>query len=1127
MISFCPFVTFKQMSIRHFIYGCLLFIISGTKAYSQKWKQLNDSLVYYFNAGDYPAAFILAEKCINIAELEFGKDHGNYAISLSNLASLHESSGNYESAEPFYKEALKINKKLLGTDHPNYASSLNNLGLLYFNMGKYAEAEPLYKEAISIRKKSQGEKNPEYATSLNNLAALYERMGNFSAAEPLYLEAAKIDRIVLGDEHPDYATDLNNLAGFYKNKGSYEKAETLFQEALRIRKKILGETHPHYAQSLNNLATLNSKMGDYSMAESLFKQAMQIRKKVVGEEHPLFASSLNNLAALYQDQGNYNSAEPLYEKALLIRKNTLGKEHPQYAVSLNNLAGLYEKTGNYARAEPLYLEALDIRKKTLGTKHPEYASSLNSLAGLYKEIGKFSQAEILYSEAINIIKSAFGEMHPEYSVSLNNLAGFYTVMGQHKKAEELYKLSIQIDKINLGVNHPDYASGLNNLASLYEKMGDEKEAVRLYGEALGIRKKILGENHPEYASSLNNLAFLYCKLGQYDSAESLYQSALLIRKEVLGEYHPDYAATLINLALLYNNTKQYKLAEPLLIRGALISFGHLMTNFTNLSEKEKQSWLEQSVYVNDLLLSLQYHYKALSDTARRLILDQQLLLKSFILSDSKTVLQIIQNSSDSSLQNDYAAWLSIKKSLSSQYSLPNQLRHRDLSEWERRAEVIEKQLNSKSAALRHQLQSYRVNSRDLQKSLKKGEAAIEFLRFNLYSTRWTDSIVYAAYLLTAKDTVPVFIPLCEESRLQKIFDSAGTTATSMVSRFYRGTEIKNKSSVSVLGRELYHLIWEPLEPYLNGVKTISYSPAGKLFSIAFHALPADSTHLLMDQYKLNQYTSTRQIAISSSEIKTSPAGPFTLFGDAAFTIDSLEITKSKTGIKSISNIYTPQHRGAKSGTWTSLPGTALEIKKIKQVFDQYKLSSQTFTQKAASEENLKSLSWKAPQVLHIATHGFFLPETDSMQNRVGVNYSLLADDPLLRSGLILSGGNYAWSGKTPIEGVEDGIVTAYEISQLNLSNTELVVLSACETALGDVKGSEGVFGLQRAFKMAGVKKLIVSLWQVPDKETAELMTAFYGYWLGGKKIEDAFSQAQSDMRKKYPPYYWAAFVLVE
>ena len=139
----------------------------------------------------------------------------------------------------------------------------------------------------------------------------------------------------------------------------------------------------------------------------------------------------------------------------------------------------------------------------------------------------------------------------------------------------------------------------------------------------------------------------------------------------------------------------------------------------------------------------------------------------------------------------------------------------------------------------------------------------------------------------------------------------------------------------------------------------------------------------------------------------------------------------------------------------------------------------------------------------------------------------MAEDPLLRSGLVLSGANHVWTGKPPVQGVEDGIATAYEISQIDLAGTELVVLSACETALGAVQGSEGVFGLQRGFKMAGAKKMIVSLWQVPDKETAELMTLFYSTWLSGKTIEDAFRYAQAEMRKKYSPFYWAAFVMVE
>ncbi len=333
--------------------------------------------------------------------------------------------------------------------------------------------------------------------------------------------------------------------------------------------------------------------------------------------------------------------------------------------------------------------------------------------------------------------------------------------------------------------------------------------------------------------------------------------------------------------------------------------------------------------------------------------------------------------------------------------------------------------------------------------------------------------------------------------------------------------------------KLYKLIWEPLEPFLKGVKKISYSPAGKLYSVAFHALPVDSTTILMDKYQLQQYTSTRQISLRTESNSAVKPGSIVLFGDAMFTMDSLQIVKQrKNNISSDINAassYITKTRGNENGVWINLPGTAEEIKKIGQLFEQNKISTQSFMQQSASEDNFKNLTGKAPSIIHIATHGFFLPELGKKKNQgpgQGNTYSLSAD-PLLRSGLVLAGGNYAWSGKIPVDGVEDGIATAYEISQLNLSSTELLVLSACETALGDIKGSEGVFGLQRGFKMAGVKKMIVSLWQVPDKETAELMTAFYTYWMNGKNINESFYQAQADMRKKYSPYYWAAFVLVE
>ncbi len=988
--------------MKHGLLSITLFFFTAV-LHAQSWKQLNDSLLYYYKNGNYTAALGIADRGVIQAKKEFG------------------------------------------TENKIYATSLNNLAQLYMTMGNYTKAEPLYVEALNIRKKILGTENPVYAGSLNNLAALYAIMYNYTKAEPLYVEALNIFKKILGTEHPDYATNLSNLAELYRSMGNYTKAEPLYVEALNIRKKKLGTEHPDYATNLNNLAELYRSMGNYTKAEPLYVEALNIFKKILGNEHPTYAVSLNNLATLYANMGNYTKAEPLYIEALNIFKKILGTEHPDYATNLNTLAELYRSMGNYTKAEPLFVEALNIRKKILGTEHPVYAGNLNNLAELYRSMGNYTKAEPLFIAALNIDKKLLGEDHPHYATDLNNLAALYSSMGNYTKAEPLYI------------------------------------------EALNIFKKILGTEHPAYVGSLNNLAGLYKGMGNYTRA------------------------------------------EPFFIEGCARSFGHLLSNFTNLSEREKQTWLDKNGYINELILSLQYSYQSLSDTARQFILNQQLLLKSLILSDSKGILQTLQNSIDSSVQKLYSDWRGIKKQLSQQYSLPLDKRSNELSKWEQGAEDLEKQLNAKSSAFRQQQQSFRIKNTDVQKGLRQDEASIEFVRFQLYTKRWTDSTMYAAYILTKQDSIPVFVPLFEEKQLQQLFDSAGTSSDALVSKFYRGVELGNTGTAASLGKDLYNLVWAPLEPYLKGKKKISYSPAGKLYSIAFHALPVDSNKILMDKYELNQYTSTRQVALRKTQEENRKPQSISLFGDARFTMDSTTIAQSKTN-NTVSNIYTPPNRGNRGNSWTDLPGTAEEVKKIKQLFEQNKISTKSFTQAAASEENLKALSGNSPQILHIATHGFFLPEPDKKRKdnfSSNDNSYTLADDPLLRSGLILSGGNYAWSGKTPIEGVEDGIATAYEISQLNLSNTELVVLSACETALGDVKGSEGVFGLQRAFKMSGVKKMIVSLWQVPDKETAELMTAFYGYWLKGKTIEQAFTQAQAEMRKKYSPYYWAAFVLVE
>lgn len=1063
-----------------------------------------------------------------------GENNLNYIATLNGTALLYREMGKYSESESYYTKGLTITKAMVGVNDTVYAKSLNNLASLYHFTGQYAKAEQVFIQARDIVRNIVGENSAMYATTLNNLATLYTDMGQYPKAKPILIKVLAIRKAVLGEMHPDYAGALNNMGSLLTSMSDYKEAEKHFIMARDLAKKSLGEGNPDYASFVNNLAELYKQTGEYDKAEQLYMQSRDIRKRTLGENHPDYALSLNNLAALYEFTGQYEQAEKLFAQAKEIIKKNMGEEHPYYVTALNNMAGMYHTIGNYAKAEPFYIQSRDIRRKMLGVNHPGYAMSLNNLATLYQEIGQITKAEPLYLQAKDIWKRAVGTDHPDYAMCLNNLAALYEDNEQLEKAEPLYLQARDIRLKVFGESNTDYATSLNNLAGLYAHMGNYKKAEPLLLTAMDIWKKILGENNPIYALSLNNLAALYRKSQtKYPEAERLYLQALALRKKILGETHPLTADVQNDLALLYMNMGQSKKAEPLFLASSRTVMNNLQNTFPVLSEKEKGNYITKSLVFNECNSSFLYFYPRSAAAVVNNNLDLQLFFKSLSLSDTRNMLESVRNSKDTAIRRLFTNWQLMKAVLAKQYTLPAEQRIKDLSQKESEAENLEKELGRRSSAFRDQQVALQVSMKDVQQHLDEDEAAVEFVSFKLFNKKTTDSIIYGAYVYRKRDTAAQFVPLFEEQQFQRMLDSAGKSATVVANKFYRGIDVKDRSTAHP-EKDLYKLVWLPLESKLEGIKKIAYSPSGKLYGVAFQALRIDSSTLLMDKYHLQQYTSTRQVAFrKQGEIQAKPKS-IVLFGNADFAMDSLQLSKLRNkGNNSELTAAVPSvaTRGGPGPGWPDLPGTAEEVIKIRDLFTRNKLGTRAYVQKEASEENLKSLSGTVtPQVIHIATHGFFLPEKKLSKNDAGAvrgNTYSLANDPLFRSGLILSGGNYAWSGKTPVEGVEDGIVTAYEISQLNLSSTELVVLSACETALGDIKGSEGVFGLQRAFKMAGVKKMIVSLWQVPDKETAELMTSFYSYWMGGKKIETAFEQAQADMRKKYSPFYWAAFVLIE
>jgi CHAT domain-containing protein len=263
-----------------------------------------------------------------------------------------------------------------------------------------------------------------------------------------------------------------------------------------------------------------------------------------------------------------------------------------------------------------------------------------------------------------------------------------------------------------------------------------------------------------------------------------------------------------------------------------------------------------------------------------------------------------------------------------------------------------------------------------------------------------------------------------------------------------------------------------------------------------------------------------------------------LFGGIKYDLDGPEITKLQQSLPkndlALSRGFTSDST-LRSNPYDSLPGTRKEVVSITAMLQANNIKTDLYTGINGNEEAFKALSNQNINVIHIATHGFFYPDEkvnpqdmDRMMLMGDQKFRNIAD-PLRRSGLILAGGNRTWKGEEPIARMEDGILTAKEISEMNLQNTELVVLSACETGLGDIKGGEGVFGLQRAFKLAGVKTIIMSLWKVPDGSTSEMMQLFYSKWLRGMDKRDAFRETQREMHKRYPksPKDWAGFVMLD
>lgn len=999
---------------------------------------------------------------------------------------------------------LVVEPKLKEAPAGSYEIRIEELCAATENDRALQEARNLYRKAIDLR-----------------------GAGKYDESLLLFERALEIRERVLGPDHRDVASALNGLAAIYNDKGDSAKAEPLLQRSLAIREKALGPEHPNVAESLNNLATVYSSREDYAKAEPLLQRALAIREKSLGPEHLNVAVTFNSLASLHYGKGEYAKAEPLYQRALAIREKALGPEHRDVAVALNNLANVYRGKGDYAKVEPLYQRSLAIFEKALGSGHPNVAASFNNLAAFHRERGDYEKAEPLFQRALTAWEKILGANHPHVAGALLNLATLYTDRGDYEKAEPLFQQALAIFEKALGPENPNVALSLNNLALLYTNRGDYAKAEASHQRALAIREKALGPEHPDVASSLSNLALLYLKSGDYAKTELLYQRSLAIWEKTLRSDHPHVATSLNGLAALYMAKGDVLQAVLSQSRANTVIERNLALNLAIGSERQKLAYLATLSKQADQTISLHLRYAPHDSTARGLAAALILQRKGRALDATSESLNALRRRFDA---EDRALFDQLTEARSQLARLildgPQKIsteRYRArIKSLEDQADALETQISHRSDEYR--AQSLPVTLAAVQNAIPPGAALIEFASFRPFNAKAAKDDEasgqphYVAYILRRQGEIE-WKELGETQAIDKSID-----ALRIALRDPRRKDVKN------LARALDERVFRPLRPLLGETRSLLISPDGALNLISFSALVDEKGDYLLKRYSISYLSSGRDL-LRLQVARNSQSGPLVIADPDFGGRREVEATrllkqtkappKKKLGEEAPASAFSQFY-------FPALPYTAEEGEALRRMLPEATL----LTKRQASKAALRQSS--SPELLHVATHGFFLDDLKmtstgeqgksardaSRRLRQVEKDRSRIENPLLRSGLALAGANEQ-------KAEDNGIMTALEVTGLNLWGTKLVTLSACHTGVGEVRSGDGVHGLRRALALAGAESQVMSLWAVSDRWTRELMVAYYRKLRQGQGRGAALRQAQLEMLKgvkRRHPYYWAGFI---
>jgi len=865
--------------------------------------------------------------------------------------------------------------------------------------------------------------------------------------------------------------DLNQRAMHLYNQGKYDSSIVVGKKALERAEKDYGAEHINYLHTLNNLAYTYRSMGNLEKSISHFRHVLSSLEPLKNRYYQDYIEAHINLGDTYCLQGWFDSCEYYLSRA----------------DEVNDIAQLSGSQVDEKQIDNLQLK-ID-----------------NSLATLYGYRGQSLKAVEKYREQVNRLESKSEKSYDDsvqLNVLVNNLGTALTRLEKYDEAEIYLRRSLELQENLQQQGSHAYLKTLNNLSGIYTGRADK--AKQLLTEAIEKIGARYGKQNELYLIMLNNLGEAYLEEEDYARAEQLLEESYNIQKRGFSKHSRLYQHTLFNLAETYHWQLKLDRGEALykIIQDNILAA--VTHNFTYLNESEKRSF-----YLNHLYLIEGFELFALTRSGavpfmnppREMIdphilgdlIDLRLATKGIVLNATSRMRRRILSSEDPELIEKYNFWESKKNQLANAYTSAVIDQPGEFEELKAGTEKLEKELAIMSGDFRKGFEMEQVSWKEIQQRLKPGEAAVEMIRY-------FDGLIYGALVITPKTREHPVLAIIESTKskhLERAFF-----------RYFKNNILyKTKDTIS------YRRYWQPIRDTIMSythsreIKKIYFAPDGIYHQISLNSLPDPQTNqYLLDEIELVQVNNLKELITDEVDRGSDGTPSALLVGRPAFSPSDVEDASNNEQIRSGRTNF------------TDLKATEKEVITIGELLEAKDWNSKIYLGKEASESKIRNIE-QYPEVVHFATHGYF------NTGRKGADYSREASviDYMLQSGIVLAGANLH---NDQFEG-EDGILTSLEVSNLDLDKTELVVLSACETGLGKTESREGVYGLQRALKIAGAECILMSLWKVDDQATQELMTAFYRSYLSHRNKRKAFRKAQSELRKKYPePYYWGAFVML-